>query len=181
MTAMQLADTSKLTGKNQEMLSQFEKNLGLTPNILKQMGNSPAALEAFMSAREALSKGLLDESMRALIGITIAETYSCEYLLAARVAMAKKAGMTDEELKLARDQTSKDAKKDVGIQFVRNLVLRHAEVSGSDVADLKTAGYNDGEIVELIANASLNMQAYYLIQIAQPEPDFPKVATAFPV
>jgi alkylhydroperoxidase family enzyme len=181
MPGMQLADTSKITGKAQEMLTQLDKNMGLTPNILKQMANSPAALEAFLSARESLSKGLLDEKMRVAIGITIAETYSCEYMLSARVAMAKKIGMTDEEIKLAKEQCSKDAKADLGLSFVRNLVLRHAELPDSDVPDLKTAGYTDGEIVELIANASENMLAYYLIQVAQPAADFPVVATAFPV
>jgi alkylhydroperoxidase family enzyme len=180
MVGMQLADTSKLTGKTQEMLTQFEKSMGLTPNILKQMANSPAALEAFFASREALSKGLLDERMRTLLGILVAETYSCEYMLAARMAMARKAGVSEEELKLARQQTSKDPKIDAGLQFVRNLVLRHGDLSAANVAEVKEAGFSDGEIIELISNTSLNLFVYYLIQVAQPELDFPKVPTAFP-
>lgn len=175
-----LADTAKLTGKNQEMLSGYEKKFGLVPNMLKQMASSPAALESFLSTREILGTGLLDDKLRAMIGIMIAEIYSCEYLLSARVAQAKAVGLTDEELTLAKQQQSKDAKKDAGLQFVRNLVLRHSEVASGDVDELKTAGYSDGEIVELIANANHNLMAYYFVQIAQPEPDFPRVATAFP-
>jgi alkylhydroperoxidase family enzyme len=180
MGAIQLADTSKLTGRSKELLDQFEKSAGKVPNILKGVANSPAALEAILAMREGLSKGLLDEQMRHRIGITIAEIYSCEYLLASRVAMAKKAGMSDEELRLARQQSSKDPKADAGLQFVRNIVLRHAEIAPGDVAELKTAGYSDGEIVELIANTSFQMFAYYFIQIGQPEMDFDPVATAFP-
>jgi alkylhydroperoxidase/carboxymuconolactone decarboxylase family protein YurZ len=180
MPAMQLADTSKLTGKVQDSLSQFEKSNGFTPNVLKQIANSPAALEAFLSGREALSRGSFDEKMRAMIGITIAETYSCEYMLAARIAQGQKAGMTEEEIKLAKQQSSKDPKIDLGLSFVRNLVLRHAELPESDLGELKGVGFTDGEIVELIANVSFNMFAYYMIQIAQPELDFPFVATAFP-
>lgn len=178
---MQLADTSKLTGRAQELLTQFDKGLGFTPNVVKQMANSPAALEAFLASREALSRGYLDEKTRAIVGIVIAETYSCEYMLSARVAMAKKAGLTDEELALAKEQRSRDKKVDLGLSFVRNVVLRHAELAPGDIAELKSVGYSEGEIVELIANASLNMFAYYLIQLAQPELDFPRVATAFPV
>src|SRR5262249_22704790 len=154
------------------------KNLGVVPNILKQMANSPAALESFLSQREALAQGFLDEPMRIRIGITIAEIYSCEYMLSSRVAMAKKVGMSEEEIELARQQSSKDAKVDIGLTFVRNIVLRHSEIAASDMADLKAAGYSDGEIVELIANIAWNLNAYYLIQIAQPELDLPKVATA---
>jgi len=58
------------------MLSQFETGFGLVPNVVKQMANSPAALEAFLSARDSLSKGLLSPKMTAKIGITLAETYS---------------------------------------------------------------------------------------------------------
>lgn len=180
MAAIQLADTSALTGKSREMLDQFEKNMGLTPNVFKMMANSPAAIEGFLLFRDSLSRGFLDEAMRARIGITIAEIYSCEYMLAARVAMAQKAGISEEELKLARQQSSKDSKADAGLQFVRNVVLRHAEIADSDVAELKAAGYNDGEIAELIANIGLNMFVYYFITVAKPEPDFPRVATAFP-
>lgn len=180
MAVMQLADTSKLTGKNSEMLAQMEKSMGLMPNIMKQMANSPAALEAFLSSKEALSKGQLSDKMRALIGILIAETYSCGYMLSARVAQAKQAGMSDEDIQKAKDQSSSDAKEDRGLQFVRNLVLRHGELPASELAELKAAGYNEGEIVELIANTSFNMEVYYLIQVAKPDADFPSVATQFP-
>ena len=180
MAVMQVADTSKLTGKNSEMLAQLEKSMGLLPNVMKQMANSPAALEAFLSSKEALSKGLLSDRMRALIGILIAETYSCGYLLSARIAQAKKAGMSDEDILAAKDQCSKDPKEDRGLQFVRNLVLRHGELPPSELAELKAAGYSEGEIVELIANTSYNMEVYYLIQVAKPEADFPAVATQFP-
>ncbi len=179
---LQLADTSKITGKTQEMLSNLEKGIGFTPNIMKQMANSPAALEAFLSQREALSRGALDAKTIALVGIVVAEIYSCEYLLASRVSMAKKAGCTEEELKMARQQSSSDKKVDLGLSFVRNIVVRHAsEMPATDIPDLKAAGYTDGEIVELVANTSLNMFVYYLIQIGQPELDFDKVALPFPV
>jgi len=43
-------------------------------------------------------------------------------------------------------------------------------MAGDDVAELRTAGYTEGEIVELIANASLNMFAYYMILVeSQPQ------------
>ena len=180
MAVMQIADTSKLTGKNLEMLNQLESSMGLLPNVMKQMANSPAALEACLASREALAKGLLSDKMRALIGILIAETYSCGYMLSARVAQAKKSGLNDEDIKLAKEQSSKDPKEDRGLQFVRNLVLRHGELPPSELAELKTAGYTEGEIVELIANTSFHMNVYYLIQIANPDADFPSVATEFP-
>lgn len=180
-SSMPLADTDKLTGKAQELLSEMEKSMGFTPNILKQMANSPAALESFLSAKDALSRGFLSHKMQAFIGIVVAQSYTCEYLLSARVAMAKKAGASEEELRKALEQNSNDPKINQGLTFVRALLLRHSEVLPSDLAELHEAGYSQGEIVELIANASLNMYVYYLIKIAQPVLDFERVQTAFPV
>lgn len=180
MPGMPMADISKLTGRTQELLTMSQQGGGIVPNVLKQMANSPAALEAFMAAREALCRGALDPKVGALIAITIAETYSCEYMLAARVAMAKKMGLTDEEIRLGKEQRSNDPKVDAGLSFVRNLVLRHGEVTPEDMNELKAANYTDGEVVELIANASINMFAYYMIKVAQPEADYAAVATAFP-
>ncbi len=182
MPVLNLADTTKITGKTQEMLGNLEQGLGFMPNIMKQMANSPAALEMFLNSRETLNQGLLDKQMIALIGIVVAEIYSCEYLLASRMVMAKKAGISDEELNLARQQTSSEKKRDLALSFVRNIVVRHAsEMPATDMDDLKAAGWTHGEIVELIAHTSLNMFVYYLIQIGQPEMDFPRVPVAFPV
>jgi alkylhydroperoxidase/carboxymuconolactone decarboxylase family protein YurZ len=180
MAVMQLVDTSKLTGKSQELLAVMEKATGMVPNVLKQMANSPAALEAFLASRDTLAKGQLDPKMRLLVGILIAETYSCQYMLSARIAQAKNLGMTDEEIRSAKDQCSKDPKFDRGLQFVRNLILRHGELPASEMAELKAAGFSEGEIVEMIAQTSSDMQIYYLIQVANPAIDFPSVATEFP-
>jgi len=177
---MQMVDTTKLTGKAQELLTESEKRVGFVPNLLKQMANSPAALESFLASRDALSKGMLGDKMGVLIGILIAETYSSDYLLAARVAGAKKVGLSEEEVKLAKQQTSKDPKIDAGLEFVRNVVLRHADISPANLAEVKDAGYTDGEIIELIAYTNLNLLAYFLTKITQPEADFPSVPTAFP-
>jgi alkylhydroperoxidase family enzyme len=118
--------------------------------------------------------------MRLLIGILVAETYSCEYMLSARISQAKAAGMTDEEIRDGKDQSSKDPKFDRGLQFVRNLILRHGELPASEMAELKTAGFSEGEIVEMIAQTSSDMQVYYMVQIANPASDFPSVPTEFP-
>jgi len=66
MAVLELADTTKMTGKTQEMLGNLEKGMGFMPNIMKQMANSPAALESFLSSRDALLRGSLDAQMIAL-------------------------------------------------------------------------------------------------------------------
>jgi alkylhydroperoxidase family enzyme len=51
----------------------------------------------------------------------------------------------------------------------------------ADINDLKQAGFNDAEIAEIVAVVSLNQFTNYFNLTVQPEIDFPKVETAFPV
>ena len=48
-------------------------------------------------------------------------------------------------------------------------------VSDEDVAEVRRAGYNDGEIAEIVANVALNVFTNYFNRVADTEIDFPAV------
>lgn len=169
------------TGKTKELFDGINKKLGRVPNVFQLMGNSPAALEAYLNFSGALAGGVLDAKLREMIAISVAETNTCEYCLSAHVAIGKSIGMSEQELEFAREQRAEDPKFNAALRFVRIMVTSRAEMNDSDLADLKAAGYNDAEIAEIIANVALNLYTNYFNHIAQPEVDFPKVKTAFPV
>jgi uncharacterized peroxidase-related enzyme len=180
MTRLTPVDPASATGPTKEVLDQIQKKMGRVPNVFALMANSPAAVKGYLAMNEALAGGSLDALMRERIAITAAEVHACEYCLSAHSQMAKAAGLSDDELFKARQSQSSDAKADVGLTFVRNILLRRAEIQDADIKDLHEAGYTDGEIAELIANTALNLFTNYFNIIAQTENDFPKVALAFP-
>lgn len=171
----------KATGKTKELFDGINKKLGRVPNVFQLMGNSPAALEAYLKFSEALAGGVLDAKLREIIAIAVAETNTCEYCLSAHYAIGKSVGLTDAELELAREQRSENPKYHAALRFVRIMVTSRAEMADTDLTDLKAAGYNDAEVAEIVANVALNLYTNYFNHIAQPEVDFPKVKTAFPV
>lgn len=171
----------KATGKTKELFDGIKTKLGRVPNVFQLMGNSPAALEGYLNFSGALANGVLDPKLRELIAITVAETNVCEYCLSAHMAIGKSIGMTDAELSMAREQRSENPKFNAGLRFVRIMVTSRAEMNDTDLNDLKEAGFNDAEIAEVIANVALNLYTNYFNHITQPEVDFPKVKTAFPV
>ncbi len=181
MNRLNLVTPESATGKTKELFDGIKGKLGRVPNVFQLMGNSPAALEAYLKMSEALAGGMLDPKFRELLAITVAETNVCEYCLSAHTAIGKSVGLTDEELQLGREQRSNNPKFNAGLRFVRIMVTSRAEMNDSDLADLKAAGFSDGEIAEIIANVGLNLYTNYFNHIAQPEVDFPKVKTAFPV
>lgn len=181
MSRLNAVTLETATGKTKELFDGINKKLGRVPNVFQLMGNSPAALEAYLKMSEALAGGMLDAKLRELIAISVAETNVCEYCLSAHTAIGKSVGLSDEELSLAREQRSNDPKYNACLRFVRIMVTSRAEMNDSDLNDLKAAGFSDGDVAEIIANVGLNLYTNYFNHIAKPEVDFPKVKTAFPV
>lgn len=180
MTRLQAVDPATASGAQKEALDQVAKKFGRVPNIFALMGNSPAAVKAYLCFNDAMGEGALDAKIKELIAIACAETHSCEYCLSAHMAIGKTVGLTDNELKKAQQIQSDDQKADAALTFVRNLLLRRADLPDSDIDALKSAGFTDGEIVEIIATVSINVLTNYFNLVARTEIDFPKVALAFP-
>jgi alkylhydroperoxidase family enzyme len=45
----------------------------------------------------------------------------------------------------------------------------------ADVVAVKTAGYDDAEVIEIVAHVALNTLTNYMNEVAKPEIDFPVV------
>jgi len=59
--------------------------------------------------------------------------------------------------------------------FSHNLVSRRGQVDQAEIEALRTAGYSDGEIAEIITNVGLNTFTNYFNNAVQTEIDFPKI------
>jgi uncharacterized peroxidase-related enzyme len=158
------------------LLQAVNDELGFTPNMVKSMAQSPAALEGYLRLHNALAGGKLDPKFREQLALAIAQANCCEYSLAAHTTLAGKLGVTRDEIQESREARSTDRKTDAGLSFARDLVGSRGDCSLEDLRQLRYAGYSDGEIVEIIANIALNIYTNYFNIVASPDIDFPKVA-----
>lgn len=158
------------------LLDAVHKQLGVVPNLMKMVGNSPAALEGYLSLNAALGKGVLPIALRERIALTIAEFNACEYCLAAHSYLAEnQARIEASEIVSARDGFSKDPKTEAALQFALRVASQHGKVEDQDLATLRAAGYDDAGIVEIVLNVALNVLTNYINNVAQTDVDFPKV------
>ena len=181
MSRINTVTPESATGKTKELFDGIQAKFGRIPNVFTLMGNSPAVLEGYLKFSESLNSGILDPKLRELIAISVAETNVCEYCLSAHVAIGKSIGLSDAEVELGREQRSADPKFNAALRFVRIMVTSRAEMSESDLNDLKAAGYSDAEVAEILAAVGLNIFTNYFNHVTKPELDFPKIKTAFPV
>ena len=158
------------------LLDAVHKQLGVVPNLMKMVGNSPSALEGYLSLNAALGRGVLPVALRERIALAIAEFNGCEYCLAAHSYLAEhQAKVTASEIAAAREGWSDDPQIAAALHFARQVAAQHGKVSDQELAKLRTAGFDDAGIVEIVLNVALNVLTNYVNNVAQTDVDFPKV------
>ena len=178
MQRITAVNPAEATGKAKQLLDGVQAKLGMTPNLMKTLAAGPAALEAYLNFGAALGTGKLDAKFREQIALAVAQANSCEYCLSAHSAIGKMVGLKPEEITTSREAHSADAKRNAGLQFVQALVVQRGMVSDLAVAQVKAAGFSDGDIAELVANVAVNIFTNYFNHVARTDVDFPHVAVA---
>jgi uncharacterized peroxidase-related enzyme len=178
MSRISAIETAEATGKAKQLLEGVQAKLGITPNLMKTLAHAPAALEGYLNFNGALAHGVLNPKFREKLAITIAQANSCEYCLSAHTAIGGMAGVPAAELAESRSAHSADPKQDAGLQFAQKVVVQRGEVSDRDLEQVRTAGYSDAEIVEIIGHVGLNIFTNYFNHVAQTVVDFPRVPVA---
>ncbi len=160
---------------SQPLLGQVQQAFGATPNMFKAVANSPAALQSMWAAFGALGQGTLGAKLGEQIAVAVADRNACEYCLAAHTALGRKAGASAEEMQHAQAGESADAKTQAALRFALKLVNDRGQVGDADVQALRTVGFGDEEIVEILAHVALNLFTNYVnVAFAVPV-DFPAV------
>lgn len=158
------------------LLDAVNKQLGVIPNLMKLIGNSPAALEGYLSLNGALAKGALSISVRESIALTMAEFNGCLYCLSAHTYLGKNvAKLSDETMNSARAGRSSDTKTQAALKFALRVASEQGRVSDTDVQMLRTAGFDDASIVEIVLNVALNVLTNYINNVARTTIDFQQV------
>ncbi len=180
MQRLPALDPESATGEAKKLLDGVQARLGMTPNLMRTMANSPAVLQAYLEFGRALQSGALPAKLREQIALTVAEANGCEYCLAAHSAIGKALGLSQDEILDSRRGASPDGKVDAALRIARQIVEKRGWVSDEDVSHLRRAGYSDGEIAEIVANVALHLFANYFDHVARTEIDFPKVSELVP-
>lgn len=163
---------------SQPLLDAVNAQLGVVPNLFRLVGNSPAALEGFLGFSAALGK-TLDVKTRNRIALATAEVNGCDYCLSAHSYLgATLAKLDDAEMAANRQGHSNDAKADAALVFARKIAQTRGKVSDADLAAVKLAGYDDAQIVEIVANVALNVLTNFVNNVAETDIDFPVVRAA---
>ena len=176
MQRLTALDPETTTGRSKDLFTAIQGKLGMVPNMMRTMGNSPAVLNGYLSLNAALGEGVLGAKLGELIALTVANANSCAYCNAAHSFIGEKLVHIDARtLADAREGRSADDKIQAALDFARVLVHKRGLVNEADMDALKAAGYTDAGIAEIIAHVSLNLLTNYFNNAANVKVDFPEV------
>lgn len=158
-------------------LEAVNRQLGSVPNLFRLVANSPAALEGYLAMSGALAKGSLPAATRERIALAVAQFNGCGYCLAAHTYLGKNlARLSDEEISTNRRGGSLDVMAAAAVRFAVAVARERGRVSDAELADVRGAGYDDAQIVEIVQHVALNSWTNFINEVARTEIDFPGVA-----
>jgi len=157
------------------ILDTVHKQLGVVPNMFRLIAQSPLALQGFTANNGALSK-TLDVKTRERIALAVAQVNGCDYCLSAHSYLGLNlAKISPEEVALNRKGGSGDAKANAAVRFAAKVVRERGHITEADIEAVRDAGFNDGQIVEIVAVTAENIFTNLLNVVAQTDIDFPVV------
>jgi uncharacterized peroxidase-related enzyme len=169
-------EPSQATGHTKELLDAVQAKLGVTPNLMKTLAHSPAALEGYLSLNNALAKGALPAKAREQIALAVSQENGCEYCVAAHTLLGGKAGLKPEQILAARKGSSDDAKTRAELELARQILDARGNVTDAQLAAARESGVGDAEIAEVVAHVALNVLTNYFNVLARTDVDFPRVS-----
>lgn len=176
MARVAVIDPNTATGAAKDLLDAVQSGLGMVPNFIRVLANSPAALQGFLGLHGLAGAGALDPKTRERIALTVAQQNACQYCVSAHTAIGRKAGLDGDEMLANRAGRSSDRKAEAALTFARALVEHTGAVTATEVDAVRAAGHSDAEIVEIISHVAMNIFTNLLGKATQVDIDFPKVA-----
>ncbi|KIQ08024.1 carboxymuconolactone decarboxylase family protein [Rhodococcus sp. MEB064] len=174
MTRIDLIELSNASGAAAEQLAAAKKKLGGLPNFAKAMANSPATLKAYLSMYGALQEGVLSAGTKERIALAVAEFNGCNYCVSAHVELARSlVKLSDDDVDAARRGTSSDPKEAALVGLAVEAARSRGHLGADSIADARSAGVTDEEMVEVIGNVIFSSLTNYLNEAFDVDIDWP--------
>lgn len=161
-------------GRQKELLDTVHNAFGVVPNTTRVMANSPAVLASFLAFNQAMGNAAIGGKLHNQVKLSTSESNSCDYCTSILSAIAPDAGLTADDILAGRTATSEDRRTDAALKFAEAVLANGGKVDDIQLEAVKKAGFNDGEIVEIVASVVLGCFTNFLNNVADTELDIPR-------
>jgi len=157
-----------------ELLGTVQQAFGMIPNTARVMANSPAVLESFLAFSTAMGGAGIGGKLHNQVKLSTSETNSCDYCTSILCAVAPSAGLSAADILAGRTGQSADGRTAAALKFSNAVLENRGKVSDQQLAEVREAGFNDADIVEVVASVVLGCFTNFLNNVADTELDIPQ-------
>jgi uncharacterized peroxidase-related enzyme len=125
-------------------------------------------------------QGALDARTRQRIALAVSQVDTCRYCLAPHTARGAPLELSEEEIARNRAGHSDDPVADAAVRFATRVAEERGHVTDEDIEEVRRAGFEDAQILEIIAVAVQCMFTNFINNVGLTILDFPEVETAQP-
>jgi AhpD family alkylhydroperoxidase len=144
-------------GKARELLDELVERGGDPGPMVRTMANAPVLLRAYLDLTRAMKRGHVDRRIAERINLAVHERLSCDYCVVSHTRAARRLGLPESEIQLARQGTSSDPAIAALVAFALQVLAAPAEIGDADFERLRALGYSDEEIAEVTGLVALQL------------------------
>ena len=158
-------------GKAGDLLGGIIARSGSAGPMVRTMAGSPSVLGGYLELSRAMKRSRLDRAISERISLAVQARLGCELCLAAHTSGARSAGVSDEEIELAKQGTSSDPTVAVIVELARRVDTQPASITAEHIDELRRLGYRDRDILDVVGLVALNVLtgAFNLVAGLEPE------------
>ncbi len=174
MQRLHSVDPQLAQGRTRQLLDTVQQAFGVIPNTARVMANSPAVLGSFLAFSTAMGDARIGSKLHNQVKLSTSETNSCDYCTSILCAIAPTAGLSADDILAGRTGHSQDLRTDAALKFSEAVLESRGKVTELQLAAVRSAGFGDGEIVEIVASVVLGCFTNFLNNVADTELDIPR-------
>ena len=160
-----------VSSENQAIFDNLHKALGFVPNLYATMAYSDHALGKYLAFQGA--KTSLSNKEKEAVNLIVSQVNGCKYCQSAHTVLGKMNGLSEEEILKIRSGSSDDLKMNALVGLAKEITENKGRASDNALNYFFNAGYNQGNMVDLIMQISDKVAMNYLHNLTQVPIDFP--------
>ena len=178
MSRLPLIDPHDAKGSVKDTLAELSSRGGDFGPMVRGMANSNAVLRGYVELNRAVKRSHLDRKVTERISLAVQEWLGCDYCIDAHTRAARAVGLSEADIELARNGSATDPKVAAIVAFGRQIAAAPSEVTDAQVDDLRTHGYRDEQIADVVALVNLNVLtgSFNLVAGIHPENELEEAA-----
>lgn len=171
MTKFTVPTREEVDPANQANFDTLRKVIGMVPNLYATMAYSENGLSRYLAFQGAQTS--LTNREKEAVNLVVSQINGCVYCQSAHTVLGKMNGFSEEETLNLRGGHASDPKLNALIVLAKDITENKGRASNANLDAFFAAGYNKGNLVDLILQISDKIAMNYLHNLTGIPVDFP--------